>query len=916
MKITPELFHAYLKCPIKCWLRATYEQADGNEYADWFKTQNERYRASGTERLIATSSSDNIAASPHEQSMKSDKWRLATNLATHAKIDSWVVESELQAVERVPSTGRGKPAQFIPIRFIFTNKLRKEDKLLVAFDAFVLSKSQAREIKNGRIIHGDDYTTFKLRTTALTGEVRKHLGKIAALLSSKTPPDLTLNRHCSECEFQTHCRKNAVEQDDLSLLAGMSTKERKKFRSKGIFTITQLSYTFRPRRRSKRQRDKREKYHHALKALAIREKKIHMVGNLELKIEGTPVYLDVEGLPDRDFFYLIGLRIGHGDSAVQHNLWADTVVDEGKIWQEFLAILETVEKPALIHYGSYETNFMKQMANRYGHPEAESAAAKAIVAAINLVSVLFAKIYFPTFTNGLKEIVGSFGFRWSEVSASGAASIAWRQGWEDSHSTVLMQRLITYNSEDCAALARLKELLEELLPKTGAGKLSADVVQADSLPRSFPCTFKSNQFQFTEFEQINQAAYWNYQRERVFVKSSEHLKRVARKNAKKKRLTPCFNKIVDWPRPTICPKCGGLKIYKHQTAMKTVIDVRFGSGSVKKWVTRYRFHYFRCPMCRAVFYNSERAWDGQKFGRNLQVFCIYQNIELRLPQRQIAAFLNSVFGFQLSPTMVNAFKEGAAAFYQATHEAMLQSIIDGCLVHADETKVNLGGQDGYVWVFTNLEEAVYVYSPSREGDLAQLVLKDFKGVLVSDFYQAYDCLNCVQQKCLIHLIRDLNDSVFKEPFNTEFKELVGEFAGLIKPMIETIERFGLKRRFLQIHKADVRQFFTSLTRRKYRSETALKCKQRMEKNRETLFAFLDYDGVPWNNNNAEHAVKAFALLRRDFDGLTTEKGVKEYLILLSVCQTCKNLGVNFLDFLRSGDRDIRRFAESRPKCVR
>jgi predicted RecB family nuclease len=169
--------------------------------------------------------------------------------------------------------------------------------------------------------------------SALAGEVRKRLEKIAALLSNPAPPDLVLNRHCAECEFQARCREKAIERDDLSLLAGMSEKERKNLHGKGIFTVTQLSYTFRPRRRPKRLRDKREKYHHSLKALAIREKKIHIVGGPELKIEGTPVYLDVEGLPDRDFYYLIGLCIGNGESAVQqHSLWADTVADEGKIW--------------------------------------------------------------------------------------------------------------------------------------------------------------------------------------------------------------------------------------------------------------------------------------------------------------------------------------------------------------------------------------------------------------------------------------------------------------------------------------------------------------------------------------------------------------------------------------------------------
>ena len=909
MKITPRIFYAYLKCPTKCWLRAKGESPSGNPYAEWVKAQNEHYRAAGTERLVAASSDVEVTARPEPENLKTAKWRLATGFAVQAPMDSCVVESEVHAIERVPSEGRGKPAQFIPIRFIFTNKLGKDDKLLTAFDAFVLSEMLEREVSLGKIIHGDDHATLKVKTSALAGEVRKRIEKIAPLLSNPAPPDLILNRHCGE--YQSRCRNIGIEKDDLSLLAGMSAKERQKLRGKGIFTVTQLSYTFRPRRRPKRQRDKREKYHHSLKALAIREKKIHIVGSPELKIEGTPVYLDVEGLPDRDFYYLIGLRIGHGDSAVQHSLWADTVADEGKIWREFLAILETVEQPVLIHYGSYETSFSKQMAARHGSPLAESVAAKAIASAINIVSVMFAKIYFPTYSNSLKEIARHLNFKWTEADASGTGSIAWHQDWEKSRSAVLMQRLITYNIEDCMALARLNGRISDLSVNGGKAKCPADVVHADSLPRSFPRTFKTNQFQFAEFEQINQAAYWDYQREKVLIKSSERLKRIARKSATKKRLKPCINRIVDWPRPTICPKCSGLKIYKHQTAMKTVIDVRFGSASVKQWATKYRFHYFRCPICRAVFHHSERAWDGQKFGPNLRAFCVYQNIELRLPQHQVAAFLNLVLGFQLSSTAVNKFKENAAAFYQATHEAMLLAIIGGPLVHADETKVNLAGQDGYVWIFTNLEVAVYLYSPSREGEFVQRVLKDFKGVLVSDFYAAYDSLNCAQQKCLIHLIRDLNEDVFKEPFNTEFKELVGEVATLLKPMIETIDRFGLKTRFLHKHKAEVKCFFECLSRREYRSETALKCKQRLEKNRETLFTFLDYDDIPWNNNNAEHAVKAFAMLRRDFDGLSTEKGIKEYLILLSVCQTCKYMGVDFLDFLRSGERDIHAFAESR-----
>ena len=66
-----------------------------------------------------------------------------------------------------------------------------------------------------------------------------------------------------------------------------------------------------------------------------------------------------------------------------------------------------------------------------------------------------------------------------------------------------------------------------------------------------------------------------------------------------------------------------------------------------------------------------------------------------------------------------------------------------------------------------------------------------------------------------------------------------------------------------------------------------------------MFTFLDFDGVPWNNNNAEHAIKRFAKYRRDADGRFTERTLKEYLVLASVFETCEFNNVNVLKFLIS-----------------
>src|SRR5438046_1852529 len=438
-----------------------------------YETRNKVFRIEGTKRLVAGVAPDRcVIGTPAMGSPKSSQWHLGIDFA----VQSQNLQCSCHAVEQIPSAGRGRTVQFVPIRFVFRNKLNRDDRLLLAFDARVLSEAVRRGVGLGKIVHGENYATLKVKTSALASDVRKLTDKIGTLLASPSPPDLVLNRHCAECEFQNRCRQKAIEKDDLSLLSGMTEKERTNFHSKGILTITHLSYTFRPRRRPQGLRDQRERYHHSLKALAIREKKIHIVGSPEMKIEGTPVYVDVEGLPDRDFYYLIGIRIKAGDSVVHHSLWADNPSDEGSIWREFLSILIEVENPVLIHYGSFETVFLKRMRQRYGAPPNGSLAAKALESPINLLSVIFGQIYFPTYSNGLKDIAGWLGFKWSDQDVSGVQSIRWRDTWEQTKASLAKEKLIAYNLEDCAAL--------ELTARAVAQASRQDIRPSSEVPQS------------------------------------------------------------------------------------------------------------------------------------------------------------------------------------------------------------------------------------------------------------------------------------------------------------------------------------------------------------------------------------------------------------------------------------------------
>jgi hypothetical protein len=113
MKITSDVFEAYLKCPTKCWLRATDEPGTDGTYAEWVKAQNHSYRMRETRRLLAEFPNNEVALSPDMKNLKAAKWRLASSLAVQAQMDSCALESELHALERVPAESRVRGASIL-----------------------------------------------------------------------------------------------------------------------------------------------------------------------------------------------------------------------------------------------------------------------------------------------------------------------------------------------------------------------------------------------------------------------------------------------------------------------------------------------------------------------------------------------------------------------------------------------------------------------------------------------------------------------------------------------------------------------------------------------------------------------------------------------------------------------------------
>ena len=166
---------------------------------------------------------------------------------------------------------------------------------------------------------------------------------------------------------------------------------------------------------------------------------------------------------------------------------------------------------------------------------------------------------------------------------------------------------------------------------------------------------------------------------------------------------------------------------------------------------------------------------------------------------------------------------------------------------------------------------------------------------------------------MVHLIRDLNDDLWSNAFEVELGDFVSKVRDLLTPIKETIQQYGLKKRNLNKFRKTVDNFYASnIDNRSYKSDLCSKFQSRFVKYRESLFTFLVQDNIPWHNNPIENALRAITL-QLDISKVLHESVIEDYLMLLSIKQTCKYQEKSFLKFLLSEEKDVDLFKGSKSR---
>ena len=786
--------------------------------------------------------------------------------------------------------------KLVPVYISPTISLCRWHKIYLTCLSILLKQINDNVSDYGKIISKEN---GRIKVSQVRFSTYKKEAQSKLLIDIQTTAKFCLTKQCQICEYYTHCYNKAIELDHLSLLNKMVSKKIKYYENKGIFTVTQLSYLYRPRK--KRKGKETITHNIELQALAIRTNKIYVKRVPEFKHSEVEIFIDIEGVPEYDFYYLVGVLVKSKETHEYHYFWTDDRNEEEKMWKNFFDFINLFPAVPIFHYGNYETNAIKKIKHKYGI-KTDNIEKQLF----NINKVIYGQVYFPVYSNSLKDIGKYIGASWSKDNSSGIQCIVWRYNWENQYENrdFYKSTIINYNKEDCYALAHLLEKLMGIENAINSG-LSlppstdfADTVNNDKMSEVQNKIHK-------QFGAILNFAHENYDNKKFSLQKLLKTKDPTRENNQsvrvgitRKRPNPKVEKRLSSKR--ICPICKAKLIISKKIREQIVTDIIFTKNTVRKTVIRYYGNQSFCSKCSK--YYAPPQINNMVLGHNYKVWLLYQRMYLRLPYRIIEQNMLEMFDEQVCQATITNTLKYFANYYKNTSKILLREILNSPFIHVDETIINVKGYDCYVWILTNGKNVFFKLTSTRESTMIKELLQKYEGVLISDFYPGYDSLKCRQQKCWVHLIRDLNDDLRKNPFNLEYEKFVLQVKELMLPIFETIDKYGLKKRHLNKFIPKVDSFYESITNSQYKSEITQKYQSRFLKNRNKLFVFLHYDNIPWNNNMAERGLRHIAIQRKI--SMYFSDGIDNYLLLLGIMQTCRFSEQSFLKFLISAKKNL------------
>src|SRR5512135_215317 len=342
-----------------------------------------------------------------------------------------------------------------------------------------------------------------------------------------------------------------------------------------------------------------------------------------------------------------------------------------------------------------------------------------------------------------------------------------------------------------------------------------------------------------------------------------------------------------------CPKCHGPVRPCRSSRTRIIEDI---PADITPVVTEHAIRRYWCPQCcDTVEPVVTDALPGSTIGLRVVVLSTWLHYLLGVTLAQIVDVFNFHLHFKLSPGGLVQMWQRLREILLAWYLEIQAQALDSAVLHADETGWRVNGTSHWLWCFTTGDLTYYMIDRSRGSPaLKKFFKREFAGVLVTDFWAAYNAVVCAQkQKCLPHLLRDLKRTQhYHKPdgdwpaFSKQLRRLIRDAIRLSKRRRDlSAERFRSRRGRLE-------ERLRALLAQPWENRHARRLVKRLRRHVSELFTFLDHPDVPSDNNHGERQIRPAVLVRKNSYANGSEDGAEIQAVLMSVFRTLKQRGYN------------------------
>jgi len=305
-------------------------------------------------------------------------------------------------------------------------------------------------------------------------------------------------------------------------------------------------------------------------------------------------------------------------------------------------------------------------------------------------------------------------------------------------------------------------------------------------------------------------------------------------------------------------------------------------------VTRFVHCRYWCPGCKALVTAPPAPGEipHSYLGPQSLATMVWLKYHVVVPGNKIVALFKDLMGLTVSEGAVAQALQRLAGHLGVEADAVLAALKEASLKHVDETGWKINGASRWLWSVANKAWAYTRIANSRGSKIPKELLgHPFKGVMVSDFFSAYNKMYGLHQKCLVHLRRDIHHARGEDPPldfsgpDKQLKRLLAD-ADRLAERRDVYSRAVFSQRVRRL-KARLFHFATAV----YSHKDWQRLSARLLKHKDQIFTFLDVPGVPTDNNHAERAIRPHAILRNRSFHNRTEAGAHAHSVLTSLVQT-------------------------------